>query len=430
MSLIQNYEYIRDWANNRFLKKGDQADVDLSNYPTKSEVQQALSEIDLSEYATKDEIIWKRGSKTGSAVLNNIGTADGNYSVVEGYSCITGGNKTSNDLDNQESSDGTSGACAHAEGNATIAKGYNSHAEGCRTFAPGDTSHVEGYFCISEGSNSHAEGENAHSIGTAAHAENEGRAYGNYSHAEGTSSSVLSTLSLTGNANATSYTYSSLNQHPKVGMLVRGLDKKFSKITTVNTSTRTITLDRPFSNFSLSNSNVNLYSGATGEYSHAEGQNTTAIGQGSHTEGVYTIAGNQGEHASGKYNVSSDETSFSHGIGEDVNHRKNALEISNNGDVFIYGVGDYDGTNPDVATTAQDIINGYVEDEEVIAASLNDLNTRLNTVSGTVTNLGNGIKVLSTGEVFIKGVGTYDGTNAQAGTNDVATIIADLLSRL
>ena len=45
MSLISNYEYIRDWCNNRFLKKSDQVQVDLSNYYTKNEVDTVVQDV-------------------------------------------------------------------------------------------------------------------------------------------------------------------------------------------------------------------------------------------------------------------------------------------------------------------------------------------------------------------------------------------------
>ena len=38
MSLKSNYEYIRDWCNHRFLRRDEKVDVDLSNYYTKDEV--------------------------------------------------------------------------------------------------------------------------------------------------------------------------------------------------------------------------------------------------------------------------------------------------------------------------------------------------------------------------------------------------------
>jgi hypothetical protein len=44
---------------------------------------------------------------------------------------------------------------------------------------------------------------------------------------------------------------------------------------------------------------------ASGNYSHAEGYSTSASGQSSHAEGQITRANNQSEHASGQFNVSS-----------------------------------------------------------------------------------------------------------------------------
>lgn len=112
---------------------------------------------------------------------------------------------------------------------------------------------------------------------------------------------------------------------------------------------------------------------AIGQASHAEGHNTTAKGIGSHaegqetyagssyshTEGFYTIAKNNSEHAQGKNNVSntgqsdSDKTIHSIGIGIEESARKNAVEVMTNGDVYINGIGGYDGTNYAQAQTLQ-----------------------------------------------------------------------------
>ena len=96
---------------------------------------------------------------------------------------------------------------------------------------------------------------------------------------------------------------------------------------------------------------------ASGSYSHAEGRNTTASGQYSHTEGhgttastnythaegCYTNANNQSEHASGQFNVSSKanntfgdsgNTLFSVGNGTSA-ARHNAFEIRQNGDIYL-----------------------------------------------------------------------------------------------
>ena len=117
---------------------------------------------------------------------------------------------------------------------------------------------------------------------------------------------------------------------------------------------------------------------ANGNYSHAEGSNTQVTGTQAHTEGNYSIATgdashaegwstqtiNPGEHAEGKFNKShygqttSSKTISSIGIGEDAQHRKNAVEIMQNGDAYLYGVGGYDGTNPTSASTVKQVIDG------------------------------------------------------------------------
>jgi hypothetical protein len=99
---------------------------------------------------------------------------------------------------------------------------------------------------------------------------------------------------------------------------------------------------------------------ASGGYSHAEGYISVASGNYSHVEGYDTVAYNSGEHAEGAYNVSNkgiDEdirkTRHSIGIGSTENNRKNAHEVMDNGDTFIVGIGEYDGTNPYEAKTLQ-----------------------------------------------------------------------------
>ena len=80
-----------------------------------------------------------------------------------------------------------------------------------------------------------------------------------------------------------------------------------------------------------------------------------ASGDGSNAEGYGTRAEHQYEHAEGKYNKSNTNTIHSVGIGTD-SLRKNAHEIMQNGDHYIYGIGGYDGTNPEVARRVQDAL--------------------------------------------------------------------------
>ena len=92
-------------------------------------------------------------------------TASNDYSHAEGYNSKTGGSETANTLESGISVD--NGVYAHAEGNATQAKGTSSHSEGVKTFASGTGSHAEGYSInktedaldiSASGNGSHAEG--------------------------------------------------------------------------------------------------------------------------------------------------------------------------------------------------------------------------------------------------------------------------------
>ena len=218
-----------------------------------------------------------------------------------------------------ENATSTEGLFTHAEGNSTLARGSASHAEGAATQALGRASHAEGRHSVAGGNYSHAEGfdtfagNNGGNLlpsitnttkGYFTHSEGHNTlAEGNGSHAEGKSSKALG-------AGSHAEGYGTL---------------------------------------------------AYGEYSHAEGISTKANGEYSHAEGGFTETNNPGEHASGRFNKStksSDEakaTRFSIGIGMDIS-RKNAVEVKENGDVYIIGVGGYDGTNSDSAQTLQEFL--------------------------------------------------------------------------
>ena len=83
---------------------------------------------------------------------------------------------------------------------------------------------------------------------------------------------------------------------------------------------------------------------ASGSYSHAEGMASVTYGMSSHAEGFSTETRNKFEHASGRYNVSSSATTefgdsgntlFSVGNGTSTSDRKNALEVRQNGDIYV-----------------------------------------------------------------------------------------------
>ena len=100
--------------------------------------------------------------------------------------------------------------------------------------------------------------------------------------------------------------------------------------------------------------------GGAATSAHAEGSSTFARGVSSHTEGYGTATYNLSEHAEGRFNVSHKEsdtygdagnTQHSVGVGTSGSDdgRKNAFEIMQNGDIYVVGLGGYDGTNAGVA---------------------------------------------------------------------------------
>ena len=60
------------------------------------------------------------------------------------------------------------------------------------------------------------------------------------------------------------------------------------------------------------------------------------------------------------YNKSNPGTCFSIGIGSNISNRKNAVEVKQNGDVYIVGIGGFTGANSDSSKSVQEVINELV----------------------------------------------------------------------
>ena len=113
---------------------------------------------------------------------------------------------------------------------------------------------------------------------------------------------------------------------------------------------------------------------AIGKHSHAEGATTTTEGDDSHAEGNNTITNNFAEHAEGCYNVSHKNsetfgdalnTHHSVGIGTasqsvEFENNKNAVEIMENGDQYILGIGGYNGKTVENTQTVQEVISNLI----------------------------------------------------------------------
>ena len=142
------------------------------------------------------------------------------------------------------------------------------------------------------------------------------------------------------------------------------------------------------------------YSDASGLASHVEGwgsktYHNIASGNGSHTEGVCTRSQNESEHAEGSANVShkasntygdAGNTQHSIGIGTHYNSAKNAVEVMQNGDYYLIGVGGYQGTDTKVQNatikTLQEVISGK---QDTLTAG-EGIEISGNTISATPTD--------------------------------------------
>lgn len=201
------------------------------------------------------------------------------------------------------------------------AKGEAAHAEGQGTEATGLASHAEGYLTDAKADYAHAEGQKTRALSFAAHAEGYNTEAKKYAHAEGNGTF----------ANGES-------SHAE------GLSSEANGVVSHAEGRKTF---------------------ANGEYSHSEGRETEANGKYSHAEGFTTITYNDAEHASGRYNNSvektesnttADATLFSIGIGDSKKQRKNAFEVKQNGDIYVNGIGNYDGSNSESAKSLKDVI--------------------------------------------------------------------------
>lgn len=254
-----------------------------------------------------------------------------------------------------------SGAGSHAEGASFGEEGnparieastYGAHAEGEVEYgsilSEGDGSHAEGYALSgtiqASGRGSHAEGQAENSIilssGDGSHAEGYAenkeniQATGSGSHAEGCTS-ANGAISASGD----------------------GAHAEGSGTT------------------------------ASGKCSHAEGAANTAGGDSSHAEGHHNTTQNPGEHAEGCWNKSNKKTTgtaaeqaagttlSSVGCGTGDTDRKNAVEVMQNGDLYVKNIGGYDGTNPDsavclvptvMAIEEGDVTESQFTDEDVV----------------------------------------------------------------
>jgi hypothetical protein len=193
--------------------------------------------------------------------------------MVKGTDYVTAGQKEGTTLGTKATAEGNSttasGLYSHAEGSSTTASGYFSHAEGNSTTAGSDNSHAEGYHTIASGYSSHAEGK-GHCI-------------------------TLGKIS--GNANTTTYTATSV-ENIVVGQNLT-YNGKTAKVTNVNRDSKTFTVNSTLSEEAVSEVYFIIDNKSSGSASHSEGEGCTSTSSSSHAEGGYTVASGVWSHTEG-----------------------------------------------------------------------------------------------------------------------------------
>ena len=273
--------------------------------------------------------------------------AEGDRDVVVGETTYPKSNATGRMAHAEGCNTKATGHFSHAEGQETVASGYYSHSEGYKSKAQYNITHAEGNSTIASGDSAHAEGYNTKASGMFTHAEGISTiAYGNASHAEG------STTKTSGDcAHAEGYNTETGGNYT-------------TNTKTAGNATGTGAYAHAEGNSTIAQGIAAHSEGyktlAIGKNSHAEGGATITNGIVSHAEGRYTETSCIAEHAQGSYNKShTDDTAdgnttngigtngsrtiHSIGIGTAEDARKNAVEVMQNGDAYLLGVGNYDG---------------------------------------------------------------------------------------
>jgi len=321
---------------------------------------------------------------------------NGHHAHAEGYKSNAAG-----DFSHAEgSSTNANGDYSHAEGRDTTANAGYSHSEGYRTSANHEYSHAEGRDTAANNKGAHAEGVSTEAAGFGSHAEgNYTIASGNYSHVEGLYAVAgytqkdyidLGTLDRTGE------NYSYITSKPYIELADLGIqDGTQIKLVGYELSTYTINnftsieIDSiEYASFTLTGDDQPTVGTTNISWYSPDLYTETSFGNHSHAEGCYTVTTNDDEHAEGRYNVSNTDTIHSIGIGTGLDDRKNAVEVTQNGDFYMIGVGSYQGTDTKVQdpniSTVQEVINGIhqiiTDDEEVVSAALNDLKIDINRI--------------------------------------------------
>ena len=295
----------------------------------------------------------------GSHVEGQDCLATGDYAHAEGIKTLA----ANNGAHAEGTGTNAAGTYAHAEGQSTTAYATACHAEGGMSVCNGNYGHVEGFRCTVENTAGHAEGYITYCRANYGHVEGrQTNSIGPCAHAEGYGNKIDRSITITSISNVEGYT--SYFKADNISDLKIGACFIIDYIPYVvtNIADGNVYVNRWIEFKQQKYDIIIMYGAAYGNNAHAEGELGSAIGNNSHVSGASCIAFNNNEVACGHYNYSfwSDDnakrTLYSIGIGESDSNRKNAYELKENGDLYIYGVGGYTGKNSSEAKTIQKVI--------------------------------------------------------------------------
>lgn len=327
---------------------------------------------------TSGQDIPTEASGNHSVVLNGKSNASakrafahGNRTIAQGENSHTEGHCTQV----LNVSEVLNGYAAHAEGYGTLAYGTYSHVEGNRCKTYGANSHAEGYLSVSMKEVAHAEGYGTYAEAPASHTEgNNTKTSKAYSHAEGRRTETIGEASHTeGNETITEGDYA----HAE-GWMTRA---------------------------------KGAYSHTEGQYTfthadaaHSEGNNTHAQAPFSHTEGIGTKSNPniQGQHVEGYFNAESDGVKVI-GCGTSDDDRKNAVDVKQDGRVFVKGLGNYDGVDSDNASDLKSVIDNKANSGDVYNKTELDNHLKSDFVQKVEVATINGQSIINGGNIEIKG---------------------------
>lgn len=260
----------------------------------KAAIQQML------DVPSTNDIPIESGTGVGSVKTKDFEYNNTLYSnVASGYGSVAIGlNTTANGGGSfAEGTETIAESSAHAEGISTYAKTYG-HSEGRWTYAQG-VAHAEGQQSEALDIISHVEGMMTITANRYAHAEGSmSVAAGHSSHAEGYH--LRQTILLSGEANATQYTYSSTQGATiEVGNMIL-CSHIIATVTAVENNV--ITVNTSFKE-ALTSETAYLYTDYAGNSSHIEGAKTHAPTSYAHAQGYNTVAIGAISDVSGQYNI-------------------------------------------------------------------------------------------------------------------------------